>query len=372
MPPPPRRRRVVVGSRRLPTVAEAGDGRVERRLREHDPVVEEHVVGVELLGQQDLHALAEVAQRLPHGLLGAEQHEQQRGCARAAVARSASSASSADVGLAHVAQPEASSSLTPALVFGSVDAPVVDDDDLALGGAVGQRAAQREADHLLGRALRVVAGLGTVRHTAAAPLRRADRALAGPAGALLAPRLGAAAAHLGARLGAVRARPLGGELRGDHLVHHRDVGLDAEDRRRAARRSHPICAVGLLHRQRGPAHAFTPAFTALRTNTRPLVAPGTEPLMSSSPRSASPSTTSRFSVVTSRVAELAGHLHALEHAGRRRARADRAGCAVLLVVSVRRALAGEVVALHDAGEAAALADAGDVDPLAGREHVGRR
>ena len=71
-----------------------------------------------------------------------------------------------------------------------------------------------------------------------------------------------------------------------------------------------------------------------------------------------------------RVAHLAGHLHALEHARRRGAGADRAGRTVLLVVTVRRALAGEVVTLHHAGETAALADAGHVDPLAGGEHVG--
>src|SRR5689334_8500463 len=51
-------------------------------------------------------------------------------------------------------------------------------------------------------------------------------------------------------------------------------------------------------------------------------------------------------------AELAGHAHALEHAGRRRARTDRARRAVLLVVAVRRALAAEVVTLHDAAEPA--------------------
>src|SRR5205823_9086279 len=93
-----------------------------------------------------------------------------------------------------------------------VDCPVLDHDDVALGGAVGQRAAQREANHLLGRALRVVARLGAVRDAAAPPLRRADRTLAGAARALLAPRLGAAALHLRAGLGAVRAGPLGREL----------------------------------------------------------------------------------------------------------------------------------------------------------------
>ena len=70
------------------------------------------------------------------------------------------------------------------------------------------------------------------------------------------------------------------------------------------------------------------------------------------------------------VSELAGHAHALEHARRRGAGTDRARRPVTLVIAVRRALAGEVVALHHAGEAVALADAGHVDPLAGCEHVG--
>ena len=43
---------------------------------------------------------------------------------------------------------------------------------------------------------------------------------------------------------------------------------------------------------------------------------------------------------------------------------------MLLVVTVARALALEVVALHRAGEALALADRGDIDALAGVEEVG--
>ena len=246
-------------------------------------------------------------------------------------------------------------------------------EHLALGGAVGERRAQREADHLLGRALAVVARLRAVGHTTAAPVRRADRALAGAAGALLAPRLRATTADLGPGLRAVRARPGGGELRGDDLVHDRDVRLDAEqlvghvDRAgvRAGRRLHVE-----LHAASPCAAGTTGRFAALLTNTRPPLGPGTAPLTRRRPRSASPSTTSRFWRGDAAVAVLAGHLHALEHPGRRGAGADRTRRAVLLVVPVRRALALEVVALHRAGEALALADAGDVDPLAGTEHVG--
>src|SRR5262249_52320518 len=140
----------------------------------------------------------------------------------------------------------------------------------------------------------VVAGPRAVRHTAATPVRRPDRTLPRAAGALLPPRLGAAARHLGARLGAVRARALRRELRGDGLVHHRDVRLDTEDLFRQGH-ARTGAAVGLLHGETG--HA-TPAFTALRTKTSPPFGPGTAPRMSSRLRSASPSTTWRFSVVT--------------------------------------------------------------------------
>ena len=63
-------------------------------------------------------------------------------------------------------------------------------------------------------------------------------------------------------------------------------------------------------------------------------------------------------------AHASGHLGALEDAAGRGARADRAGRAVVLVVTVGRALAREVVALHAAGEALALGHGGGVDHLA--------
>ena len=69
------------------------------------------------------------------------------------------------------------------------------------------------------------------------------------------------------------------------------------------------------------------------------------------------------------MAHVAGHLDALEHAARERARPDRAGGPVVLVVAVAGALALEVVALHRAGEALALADGRDVDLRAGGEDV---
>ena len=71
------------------------------------------------------------------------------------------------------------------------------------------------------------------------------------------------------------------------------------------------------------------------------------------------------------VAHVAGHLQALVDAARRRARADRAGLAVM-VGAVGLGPAVEVVALDLAGEALALRDAGDVDEVALVEEVADR
>src|SRR3546814_12036987 len=87
---------------------------------------------------------------------------------------------------------------------------------------------ERQADHLLGGALRVVTGLGCVGDATAGPVRGPAGAGPGATGALLLPRLRATATHLGAGLGGLRAAALGGELRGHDLVHDRDVRLDAE------------------------------------------------------------------------------------------------------------------------------------------------
>src|SRR5918996_5615053 len=66
----------------------------------------------------------------------------------------------------------------------------------------------------------------------------------------------------------------------------------------------------------------------------------------------------------------AGHAHSLEDTGGSGTGADRSRGAMLLVSSVRGALAGEVVALHDAGEALALGDSGDVGLGPWLEHLG--
>src|SRR5205085_2200913 len=74
----------------------------------------------------------------------------------------------------------------------------VDDVDAPVAGPVGQRAAQSRRLHLLRRPLLVAVRGGTVHDAAAGVLRSPDRALSGPAGALLAVRLAAAAGHLAA------------------------------------------------------------------------------------------------------------------------------------------------------------------------------
>src|SRR5690554_5623565 len=55
------------------------------------------------------------------------------------------------------------------------------------------------------------------------------------------------------------------------------------------------------------------------------------------------------------------HAQTTEHTGRRGALADGSGSTVLLVVTVRRVLPAESVALHGAGETLASADRRDID-----------
>src|SRR5262249_20775101 len=127
---------------------------------------------------------------------------------------------------------------------------------------------------------------------------RTVRTLAGAAGALLAPRLRPAAGDFGARLRALRAGASRGQLRGDDLVHDRDVRLDAEDRvveiDGAGRRARAIAEVDGGHQLAFPLAGF---LTALRMRTMPPFGPGTLPRTRTRSRSASASTTSRFSVV---------------------------------------------------------------------------
>jgi hypothetical protein len=87
------------------------------------------------------------------------------------------------------------------------------------GGAHG--VAQRLAAHLARHRLVVAVRRGPERLAAALPLRGADRALARTAGALLLPRLLAAARDLAAPLGVVGADTPVGQLAHDRLVQQR-------------------------------------------------------------------------------------------------------------------------------------------------------
>ena len=82
----------------------------------------------------------------------------------------------------------------------------VDHVDLLVGELGRERRAHRELDDLVRHLEGVAARVRSEDHAAACPLRSARRTLAGATGALLAPRLLAAAADLAAGLGAVRAR----------------------------------------------------------------------------------------------------------------------------------------------------------------------
>src|SRR5699024_7625467 len=151
---------------------------------------------------------------------------------------------------------------------------------LAAASAVGERAEQGCGDHLLGRALRVVARDGTVDDATAAVLGHADRALTSAAGALLLVRLGTGAGDLAATLDRVRALTGGSQLRHDDLVDERNVRLHVEDARGQLERA-SLLALGVDDGDLC-SHAQAP-FTALRTYTRRPRAPGTAPLTSMRP-----------------------------------------------------------------------------------------
>src|SRR6185312_9291858 len=110
-----------------------------------------------------------------------------------------------------------------------VEREAVDDDDLLLLGAQGERRTERARHHLLGHVVLVVARLGREDLAASHVVRSARRALASVAGALLLVRLLAAAAHFVAPLGRVRAGTALGALSLHDLPQEVLVDLDAED-----------------------------------------------------------------------------------------------------------------------------------------------
>src|SRR6185503_15936158 len=197
--------------------------------------------------------------------------------------------------------------------------------------------------------------------TTAAVVRRGARALAGAAGALLAVRLLAAAADLAARLGVVGADPPAGELGRDDLVQDRLVHRRAEEpvvQLDAADVGPGAVEEGCRrHRSGLPDHdqAAPGARQAALDQQEVLAGVGADDA----------DLLGRDLLV----AHVAGHAHALVDATWGRARADRAGLA-MVVGAVGRGTAVEVVALHVAREALALRDAGDVHEVALGEDVG--
>src|SRR6185503_19416076 len=130
---------------------------------------------------------------------------------------------------------------------------------------------------------------GRERDAAARELRRADRALAGAARALLAPRLRAAARDEPAALRAAGPATRGVELRADCLVDEMRLHLGLEDlcvEREVLRRAAEHGRLGGHQR------------STVRISTSPLFGPGTEPRTRRRFRSASISWTTRPGWVT--------------------------------------------------------------------------
>ena len=186
-----------------------GDERVERGLGEDDVVGDEHVVGVELVDGERCARSARLRSDSQRDVVVALEHDEH-------VARGRSApASERRRGLGRRARRRSTSAST------TWTRPL---------RARSERAPRRAAAFIfLGVRWRVVARLRAVDDATAGELRRAGRALAGAAGALLLVRLAATAADLAAGLGGVRALAGGGQLGHDDLVDQRDVGLDVED-----------------------------------------------------------------------------------------------------------------------------------------------
>ena len=239
---------------------------------------------------------------------------------------------------------------------------------------------QGQAPHLLGGALAVVAGLGPVGHATAPPLGSADRSRPGAAGSLLPPRLGAAAADFGPLLGLVGSGPGPGQLGGDDLMEHRQVGLDSEylgvelDLTRGG-------AVGAEQRgfdlgdglrllgfaSRADRHQ---AFTASRTRINDPLAPGTAPLQHEQVALGVDPDDLEIQSRHLVVAHPTRHPGSLEDPGRSGAGTDRAGARCFLWVPWAAPWPAEAMAPHDALETLALGDSGHVGQAALGKDVG--
>jgi hypothetical protein len=95
---------------------------------------------------------------------------------------------------------------------------VVEDDKAVTAHFIGQDGLYRQSLDFSVDLHRKIAGFGGENHSAAAPLGRANRTLAGVARAFLPPRLPAAAAHFRAGEGGLCAPALVSEVRHDTFV----------------------------------------------------------------------------------------------------------------------------------------------------------
>src|SRR5579875_183885 len=268
-------RRVGRGSGGRPRSGGGGRGDLsvarQGRRREDDPVVAENVVGAQLAGERALHP-GEVPERLARRGFVTPEHRQHR-----------------------PRQPQRLQRPARRLGAGLLPGPPVDDRDPAAQSAVRECRAKRQLDHLAGRLLPVAARLGTEGDATSGEVGSSLGALPCPAGPLLLERFLAPTGNLGTGLGAVSARSGGCQLRGDHLVHDRHVGLNSEDGFVEIDRPGDLTRHGTD--LDGDRHHLPP-FTASRMSTTPPLGPGTAPLRSSRFRSGSALTTSRLSVVT--------------------------------------------------------------------------
>src|SRR5574341_104719 len=180
----------------------------------------------------------------------------------------------------------------------------LDDGDLPQRELGRDRGPERLPPHRARHILVVAPGCRAEGLAAPLPLGRADRALAGPPGPLLPPRLPPSAGHLAAPLGVVRSGAAVGELAGHRLVQQRAADLDAEDVGLELHRARLLpCRV--QHRYGRHGYFFSAAFcccvlvsfTLFRIINNEPFAPGTAPRTSTRFCSGRTRTTLTFSVV---------------------------------------------------------------------------
>ena len=196
-------------------------------------------------------------------------------------------------------------------------------------------------------------------------LRCADRPGAGAAGALLAPRLRAAAGDEAAGLGAARSGAARVQLRAHRLVDQVRLHLGAEDRASSVRSS-TACR---RRRAAEPLGAATVAHLLLSDLDEAVLRAGYGALDQQQVPLGVDRVHRQADLRHALAAHAAGHLHALEDARRSRRRADRARLADVVRAVDRAAV--EVVPLDRPGEALADRDPRDLDLLAGLEGLDR-